>query len=99
MGRSTSSRRIASLRPLFAAPAAPYFHLRWGLLFSCTRGARLPADEREAPVQGLAAERRACYRVTMTVTRTEPYRNAVPYRLGSCYVDDVFTNCFANRYA
>src|SRR5215210_9392023 len=40
------SRRIALLRPLFAAPAAPYFHLRRGLLFSCTRGARLAPNRR-----------------------------------------------------
>jgi hypothetical protein len=44
------SRRIASLRPLFAAPAAPYFHLRRGLLFSCVRDARLLSNERCVPV-------------------------------------------------
>jgi hypothetical protein len=39
------------LRPLFAAPAAPYFHLRRGFLLSCARGARLLSNERGAAVQ------------------------------------------------
>src|SRR5215207_4038041 len=48
------SRWIASLRPLFAAPAAPYFHLRRGLLFSCARGARLlPNRWRGGSIDGL----------------------------------------------
>src|SRR5215213_7142217 len=45
-GQSTSYPVPASLRPLFAAPTAPYFHLRRGLLFSCTRGARLAPNRR-----------------------------------------------------
>src|SRR5215213_9243025 len=45
-GWSTIAWRIASLRRLFTAPAAPYFHLRRGLLFSCTRDARLAPNER-----------------------------------------------------
>ena len=55
-GRSTSARRIASLRPLFTAPAAPYFHLRRGLLFSCPSGARLvPNRRRGGSIDGFYA--------------------------------------------
>jgi hypothetical protein len=36
-GRSTSYPVPASLRPLFAASAAPYFHLRRGFLFACAQ--------------------------------------------------------------
>ena len=39
------------LRPLFAAPAAPYFHLRRGFLISWTRGTRMPSEGRGAPLQ------------------------------------------------
>src|SRR5215208_2599921 len=53
-GQSTSYPVPASLRPLFAAPTAPYFHLRRGLLFSCTRGARLTPNRRRGdPIDGL----------------------------------------------
>src|SRR5215212_3382196 len=45
-GWSTTAWRIALLRPLFTAPAAPYFHLRRGLLFSATRGAMLAPNRR-----------------------------------------------------
>src|SRR5215216_6909403 len=44
--RSHTLRYRGTARPSFTAPAAPYFHLRRGLLLSCARGARLAPNRR-----------------------------------------------------
>ena len=54
---------------LFAAPAAPYFHLRRGLLFTCTRGAWLPRNRRRgAPIHSMAY----CHYLPAVVHKMDP---------------------------